>query len=158
MTGTPTNFLKTLNALFTALLGGQLFFVAASAFVVFQDTYLTTLDISDQFSVILGVMVIAFILISSVSAEIVFRKKTEEAKRSSTLAGKLAGYRTAFIIKAAMFEAPVVFSLVAVIATRTILFYIPAIVMLLFFITIRPTREKVINDLSLDHKEQMELE
>ena len=92
------------------------------------------------------------------AGNILFKKQLQSITSESTLSQKIASYQTACIIRAALLEAPSLFSIVAYMLSGNLLFLAVSCVIILYFLFIRPTKDKIVNDLGLDYNEKAELE
>jgi len=86
-----------------------------------------------------------------------FKKQLDLAVAKSSLNEKLGGYQTALIIRFALLEGPSLFGIVSYLLSGNLLFLAISGLIILYFITIRPTRDKVETDLNLDYQEKTEM-
>lgn len=78
-----------------------------------------------------------------------FKKAVNGLKQKSSLKDKLNGYRAAFIVRDAMLEAPSLLSIIAYLLTHQPFFLAISVFIISTFFVIRPTKEKIIEDLEL---------
>jgi hypothetical protein len=101
------------------------------------------------------IYVVPLLVIAGFSGGNIFMKsKLDKMKIKSRLVEKMPEYRAATIIRYAMLEFPFFFSIVAYVLTKDLLFLGFGAIIILIFLTIRPTRERAIQDLELNQKEQ----
>lgn len=87
-----------------------------------------------------------------------FKKFLEQAHSKTTLHEKFSMYRPALVVRFALLEGPSLLGLVAYFLNGNLFYiFISAFVMVYFF-TLRPTKEKLENDLKLDYKLKEEFE
>src|SRR6266481_8276443 len=92
------------------------------------------------------------------AGNILFTKQLQKIEPESTLSQNLVTYQTAFIIRMALLEGPSLFSIVAYMLSGNLFFLAVFCLIILYFIFIRPTKDKIVNDLNLDYNEKAELE
>ena len=92
------------------------------------------------------------------AGNILFTKQLQKIEPEYTLSQKLASYQTAFILRAALLEGPSLFSIVAYMLSGNLLFLAVSGAIILYFVTIRPTKDKIANDLNLGDNEKAELQ
>ena len=147
----PAATVKALSIIHAGLIIGVVLFLAVVYSITPQKGFSISTDPLVIASIFLAVFGMAFsgklfnIIISKISAD-------------STLKQKIATYQTAYIARFALLEAPSLFSVVIYMLTGNLLVIAIVGVLLLFFISIRPTKSKVIGDLQLDYNEQAELD
>jgi hypothetical protein len=92
------------------------------------------------------------------AGNILFTKQIQKIAPESTLSQKIASYQTAFILRAALLEGPSLFSIVAYMLSGNLFFLGVSGLIVFYFIFIRPTKDKIANDLNLGYDEKAELE
>lgn len=129
-------------------------FVGVSLFlgvVIFliKDQIIFTIDTEN-----LLIYVVPFVAVSVVSAGQAFAaKQLNELEENLPLEQKLATYRTSLIIKLATIEGPTLLSIVALYLTEEAVYGGIAIVLLTLMLLHKPSKEKIILDLSLNRKD-----
>ena len=136
-----------------ALLMGQI--VLAIVFVVLiGKTEIILNPDGDPFFILVPATALFALFISG----FMFKKLLEQAKAKPKLSEKLTLYRPALLVRFAILEASSLFGLVAYFMFGNLFYiFISAFVMIYFF-TMRPTKEKLENDLQLDYKLKEEFE
>lgn len=92
-----------------------------------------------------------------VASTFMYKQKILIAQQSPFPA-KLLLYQNAIIIRYAPLEAASLFNIISYFITSNFLFLIIAIVMILYFIFMRPTADKAAEELILTYEEKSELE
>jgi hypothetical protein len=91
------------------------------------------------------------------AGNILFTKRLQGITPESTLSQKITSYQTAFILRAALLEGPSLFSIVSYMISGNLFFLAVSCCVILYFLYIRPTTDKVANDLNLNYNEKAEL-
>jgi len=149
----PQAAAKTLPIIHLALLIGQVLFGVAVYTITAQKSF--SFDGSADPFIYVS---LALTLGGFTTGNILFTKQLQKITPESTLSQKIASYQTAFIIRAALLEAPSLFSIVAYMQSGNLFFLAVCCLIILYFIFIRPTKDKIASDLNLDYNEKAELE
>lgn len=144
------SFVTSLVILHGAMTAGTLLFMAVSYFVDRPDAPSTD---SQPFIIIVPIMAIGCLL----GSFYVSKARIQAAKAIPDFDKKLEAYRSAAIIKYALLEGAALFGVVAFLTENNIMFLAISAILLAAMIWVRPTRDKIITELSLNSKEQMEL-
>lgn len=148
---TPKTFLTTLTIMYLS------FFVAMLLFAV-MSYYLNQnhkLDFKN-FDITLFVILIMISLIGLIGGKAVKNKTIEKAKNKALLREKLGVYQTASLIQFAFVEGAVFFGIILYLQTSGFLFLVIASIMMIYFLTLRPNKEKISKTLHLNRDHQME--
>ena len=149
---TSKEYFKLLSILHTSLLSAQLLF----AFVSFYLNMNKVIDDSIQsLNAIFQFIVPVFIIGAIMGSSILFKTQMKTAKTKVTLAEKLNDYRSAFLVRCAMLEAPAMFAIVCYFLTANLLFLGFASLIIIYFVMTRPSPENTINDLELDQENRI---
>jgi hypothetical protein len=149
----PQNFVKIIVIIHLALFMGQAL-LAGFALLLSKNAALNLKPGNDPLFYISPIMVIFGIGMGS----FLFKQQMAKVAAQPSLAGKLQTYQTALIIRYALIEGPSLFSIVCVLLTGNIYYLIIAGINILYFITIRPTKFKIQEDLNLAYDEQAEMD
>lgn len=150
---TPNALIKVTIIIHLALLIGQVLFGVA----VFFITPNALLDLKpgndplfyiSPFLVIMGIVLGTFL----------FKQQIGKVIDKTTMKEKLSVYQTAFIIRAALSEGASMFGIVCMMLTSNLLYLILVGINVVYFISIRPTREKIEEALNLDYNEKAALD
>jgi len=135
---------KTLAIIHLALVIGQILFAVICVMLI-EKTEIILNDTSDIFLF----LVPAFAVFGLIASNLVFKKMLDQLNQKNNPADKLAAYRSAFIIRCALLEAPSLLGIVAYYLQGNFLYIFISGFIILFFITIRPTKEKIEIDLNI---------
>lgn len=146
-------YFRALQILFFALLIGQI-----SVVIVLYLTYEPReSDASQDVTTFKLALTILLALLAGISF-FMNRKKLESARAQTTLKEKLSDYRAASILKWAPLEGGALISAVLFFVTGNVFFLGFATMMIVFFATQFPSRQRIINDLDLTATEQIILD
>lgn len=141
------NYLKLLQIIHFALVAGVIVFALISFTVhISQPNPYIEKEMRDIFIYLIPVFVFGGFLASN----IVFKTKILEIKPLEDIMKKLECYRSVLIVRYAFLEASALMAVIAHLLTADYLFLGITSITILYFIYVRPTREKVIYDLELD--------
>jgi hypothetical protein len=144
---TSKEYFRILNILYFALFAGQVLFgVVILGFSLSGETIQEGLEFRDVFTIIVPLFFVGGIY----GSHMLFKNKLIVAKNKSSLFEKMADYRSALIARWALLEFPSFFSMVVCFWTGDLFFLVMAALILVYFISIRPSIEKTEIDLELD--------
>ncbi|HWZ03158.1 MAG TPA: hypothetical protein VNX40_06060 [Mucilaginibacter sp.] len=146
---TPIALIKTTIIIHLALLIGQVLFGAAVFFIT-PNAAINLKPGNDVFFYVLPFMIVMTIFLGS----FLYKQQLANASEKTTIKEKLGVYQTAFIFRAAMSEGASMFGIVCMMITGNLFYLILVGVNALYFIWIRPTREKIEDTLNLDYNEK----
>jgi len=148
---TPKSFLKTLTILHFSFFGAMLFFAGVAYFINQNHT----VDINKV--EIINLMILVVIgLVGVFGGQLAQKKNLEKAKNQSSLRHKLGIYQTSALIKYAFLEGPALFAIVLYLQSSEFIYLLFAVILMIYFITLRPTKEKIIKSLQLGREHQMQ--
>lgn len=142
---------KTMQIIHLALLAGMCLF-AVVVFFLKQST-VVKFNKDDVFTFIVPVMAIMGVFASS----FLFGKALPNAQKQTAVYRKFSMYQTATIMRYAFLEGPALFATIVYFLTGNFLYLLIAIAIIAYFITLRPTKDKLTDDLKLSYEEQQEL-
>ena len=148
------NDLKAIRILFFALLIGQLIFA------IIVTTLIESGLLSGGNYTVTSVMQVALIVITVVTVPasfILFRKRLALINPEDELGKKLELYRAALILRMALCEMPVLFAIIIYFVTHDRSFLWMTIILIVNFLFIYPSKDKIINQLQLNSSEQSAL-
>jgi hypothetical protein len=148
----PKAVFKTTKIIHLALLGGQLMF-AVLMFMTNRSTTILT-DTSDLFLIVAP----AIALGSFIASVFLYNQQITAAASRTSLSSKLTSYQTALIIRCALLEGASLFNIVCYFVTGNFLFLLVSFIIMIYFITVRPTINKVAEELNLTYEHKAELE
>jgi hypothetical protein len=149
----PRAAVKTLPIIYMGLIAGQVLFCIV-AYAEFPQKGFSLNGSNDP-------LIYAALILAAggvFAGNFLFRQQLGKISPEHSLSQKISAYQTAFIIRAALAEGPSLFSIVAFMLSGNLLFLAITTAMVLYFLTFRPTRDKIANELNLDYKEKAELE
>jgi protein-S-isoprenylcysteine O-methyltransferase Ste14 len=149
---TPKTFFGSTKIIHLAFLGGQVMF-AGLIFIKNGSTIILT-DTSDPLLIVAPAMAIGCFIASM----FLYKQRVAAAADGTSLLSKLTLYQTAFIIRCALLEGASLFNVGCYLLTGNFLFLLIAIVIILYFITLRPTIDKATEELNLTYEEKLEIE
>ncbi|MDO3624814.1 hypothetical protein [Mucilaginibacter sp. BT774] len=147
---TPDSMLKTLAFTHVALLAFQMLF-AIVAFAQTTRIYFGVMNMDDEFVFIVPVLALGGFF----GGYLIFKKQKYILREKENFQEKLSGYQSVLITRFALIQGPSLFSIVAYILSGNVFFLLITALMSAYFIFLRPSREKVENDLRFDFDNQM---
>ena len=151
---TTQQYFKALTVLHFALITALVFFIVIAYFV--QRTGVFTAD--KMLGDIFKYMVPALAFICMTAGNMLYKKRVNDIKKKSSLAEKLNAYRAAFILREAMLEGPALFAIIAYLLCGKLELLGVAVLLLVIFILIRPTKDKLTKELELSSDEAVMIE
>lgn len=148
----PKTFLKTIGIIHLALVVGQVLF----GVVVFTQSHAISLNLKDTHDPFL--LVVPIMAIGSFTASIiVFKQLLNAAANKATLTAKITAYQSALIVRFALLEGASLFGIVTFLLRGNLLFIGISGLIVLYFLILRPTKDKTQTDLNLSYEETAEL-
>jgi hypothetical protein len=149
-----SNFVRTINIIFIAMTMGMILFVVVAFIALSDGNYFEIPGTKDPFVIIVPVALVAGMGLGNT----LFQKLLAPAKdEKKTLQQKISIYTSTSIIRFALTEGPVLIAIVAFVTSGNLFYLIFAAVGILFFLTLRPSPEKIAKDLNLTYDQQEEL-
>ncbi|HRH49803.1 MAG TPA: hypothetical protein PLP23_13700 [Panacibacter sp.] len=151
---TTPAYLKAFTILFFALLLGQLLFALIAFVLVFTGSFSGT----DKETEKVFVYMVPLLQISLfIAAHTIFKKRIEPTKAGNNLPEKLAAYRALYILRFALIEGATLFAIIAYLVTGVALIGVFIAIGILSFLTLKPSKEKLVKELELgtDEMEQI---
>lgn len=143
-------YFKSLTTIYYALMAGQIFFLGITLYLYFSTSGLIK-DGSLDMAFIIATLVFTFLGIFG--SNFVFKLKLNSVRIKEDFMSKLAEYRSALIIRWALIEGPCFFAIVTFMLTGNLILFGMAVLILLNFVTVRPSSEKMILDMDLNQTE-----
>jgi hypothetical protein len=148
------NDLKAIRVLYFALLAGQLLFTLIVTLLV------ETGILSNGFQSVTLMFQVAVLVIAATTIPasfLLFRKRLSDVSAEEALDKKLEKYRAALILRMALCEMPVLFAIIAYFVTNNRSFLWMTIVLIINFLFIYPSRNRIVEQLQLNSSEQSSL-
>ncbi|ATA89418.1 hypothetical protein CAPN002_21020 [Capnocytophaga stomatis] len=142
-------FFKSLTIIHLALLTGQLLFGVVVYFLN-REIWQYHFPSSNHFFWVAMALIFAVLL----GHKVFYKKGLEEVRNKKSLSEKLATFQGVCIVKYGLIEAASITCIVFALLTENIYFLLISGCLLLYFITLKPTKERVINDLELNRELQ----
>jgi hypothetical protein len=146
-------YLRANSMLHFALLSGQMML----AIVFIAITGKTEIILNPEGDLFF-IFVPAFALVAIFISGFIFKKLLIQANSKTTLSEKLGLYRPALLVRFAILEGASLFGVVAYFLNANLFYVFVSAFVMVYFFTLRPTKEKLENDLQLDYKLKEEFE
>jgi hypothetical protein len=146
--------LKALLIVHRALLMGLLLFSIVAFYLVYSKTF------TDGFQELDKILQVVAIILSAGGfyfGTVLFKKKLLQARELPTAKEKMALYRAACILQWAMIEGPCLFVIISFLLTGNYAFLALAVVLMLLFTMMAPSKLKIAFQLQLSEQEIAEL-
>ena len=143
-------FLKKMSVLHFVFVVGMIVF----AIVAYVQNGSTEIDISntnDPYFIAVPSAAIAGILLSM----LIYKNRINALSNTASLKDKLLRYQTARIVKYLLLEVPILFGLVIYMNTGNMFYLLVSVMVLIYFFTLFPRREKIIKELNMDRQQQI---
>lgn len=152
-TNSAKQIIKSLKLIHIALILGQLMF-AAIAHVLIKSNFVFFGGFEDPFIFVVP----ALFLFSISGGKTIYKKLLEPSFNEESLQKKLTILRTAFIVRYATTEAATIVAIVAYILSMNFLYILLAALMIGFFVTLKPKKDKIESDLRIDYRMKTEFD
>lgn len=147
--------LTTLNILHKAMLVGQFIFAAAAFYLVYNNLFEPTMKEQERMFQVIAIALTAGGFFGGMN---IFKRKLQEIRSmQGSNRERFAAYRTACILQWALVEGPCLFCIIGFLLTGNYAFMALAGVLILLFVMLSPTRNKVMVHLNLSEQEMEEL-
>ena len=148
---TSREYFRSLKIVFFALISGLLFFAVIAVILVQMGGFASGLKGMENIFLIIALI---FVVSGVAGSILLFRNRLAALRDQTGLPEKMAGYRSALIVKYALLEGPVFLCLIFFLVTGKYELLGLAILVILFFFTMMPTIPKAISDLGLNYEER----
>lgn len=147
-TQTSQQYFKIHQAIFYAFLAGQILFGIA-AFIVHSanDAAVVDQELSDIFICIVPIIIV----VDFVAGNFVYKQLLKKAKSKALLKDKISAYTTVTLVRMAFAEGASLFTIAIYLITANVIFAGCAAVLIVVFFTFKPSKEKTIMELELNH-------
>ncbi|MDR6406271.1 MULTISPECIES: hypothetical protein [Chryseobacterium] len=149
---TPAAFFKTLPLMFLALLAGMV--MMGTIMYVMNPVTAYELDFKNPFLIIMLIAMIAGIFGSNLLYN--YNKNKIDLKDSTE--SKVARIQQAVIIRFAFVEGPALLGIILYLKESNLIFLMLSAMMVLYFLTLKPSKEKIIDDMNLTSEQKRDLE
>jgi hypothetical protein len=148
---TPKSFLTTLTIMHLSFFGAMLFFAGMAYYV--NQNHAFNFENLDMTYLFILVLIGVFAIFGGHYVKI---KQLKKARNYSGLREKLGIYQSASLINYAFVESAAFFGIILYLITSEFSYLLVALILMIHFLTIRPTKEKIIKSLQLGREHQME--
>jgi hypothetical protein len=143
---TSREYFKTLLFVYYVLIAGQVIFGLALLLLTMTGNF----DPEDALLRTVFMYLVPILAIGGIFASIkIFKSKLNVARDADGLTEKMNNYRGVLIVRFALLEGPSFFAIVSFMQTGELLFLAVSGMIVLYFFTLKPTREKAVSDLEL---------
>lgn len=149
----PKDFMKSLQIICVALVGGVIAFAAYVSYTLKDSLYFSYED--DKAFLYLAIL-ISFI--GNLSSKFLYKKLIKQIPANADLSQKAVKYSTANIFRVAMLEFPALMCTFFVMESNNSFYFILVGILVFMMLTIFPTKSKFENDVPLTSKEKSMLE
>ena len=150
---TPQSYLKTITTIHLVLVAGQVLFGMA----VLSITWEKGIDLHNTNDPFLFVVPV-FAILALAGSALVFKKLVATAVSKYTLKEKLMAYQGALIARFALLQGASMFAIVVNMLTGNLLYLLTAGILTLCLLLVRPTKDKIENDLNLSYEDKMQFD
>lgn len=147
---TPESLIKTMSIIHLALLAGQML-LALGAFAQSTKIFFGIMYLNDDYMYAVPILA----LVGFFGGYLLFKKQLKVIRYRSSLNEKLSGYQNALIIRFALLEIPSLFAIAAYMLNGNLFFLAVSGALMVYFVFLRPTTEKIDTDLQLDLDDPM---
>lgn len=150
---TSKQYFRTLNVIHYALLAGQLLFAGVALYLTYGKKQVMNAP-KEVFIYVVPLMAVLAVLVG----QAIYRIKTKKLIRYQSLTAKMTEYQSIFIIRLALIEGASLFAIVVYLLTVEAIFIAIGVLLIVYFVLLRPTRIKIAMDLELNASDKMKLE
>ena len=154
MPPTTGAYFKAQKIMFFALIAGLVFFFIAALLLRQTGSFPDDFPYRNW----LLVFIIVFAPLCIAGGILIFNRRLTAIREMSSLAEKLTAYREAIIIRYTTMEAPSFFAIIAYLLTGSIIFPGIGLALIAWFFMMKPSIDKIAEDLALNPEEKMKLE
>jgi hypothetical protein len=144
-------YFKTLKIMHFAMLVGQVLFLFISIFLINVNGPFVVND--KELSGIFKFVVPFFAIAGLITSNFIYKSRLASIKIQSFLVKKINDYRAALILRYALLEGPSLLAIIVYLIFGDILFLSTAVLIMLYFLVIRPTTEKALEHLELNSED-----
>ncbi|UKN02904.1 hypothetical protein K6119_05170 [Paracrocinitomix mangrovi] len=146
----PSTFLRTFSIIYFALAMGMIAFGVISFISTQNVGFFMVPTFKDPF-----IIVVPAVLVLGISGgNVLYKKMVAAVTPDKSLQQRISIFFTSSIIKFAMTEATVLVSFIAVVMTLNSFYYIIGAIGLVYYFTIKPSKQKIADILQLTSEEK----
>jgi uncharacterized membrane protein len=147
---TSKQYFQTQTIIHLALIMGQLLFAGVTLYLRPAQAVDTNPELRQMFVYVVPVLAAVGIFASFQ----IFRLMLNKARQHASLSKKISAYGSAMIVRYAVLEAPSLFGIIAFYLTGEYFFLIISGLIIALFLMVRPSKEKLIQDMELSPTEE----
>lgn len=153
---TSQEYFKSIKIIYFALLAGQLIFLFITLYLNLELSF--SQESSDILWDIFLIIALTLALNGFVTGQLIYKNRLKKIKKYTELKTKMGEYKGAFLIRLAMLEGATLFSIVIYLITANLMFIGIAGIVIIYFVYLNPTRDKISFDLELNSTEKLLIE
>lgn len=148
---TPASSLKGINVIFFGLLFGMV--SMGSIIYVINPTENFDFNFKNPLLIIMMVVMIAGVFASG----FLYNTLKSKIETKDSLQDKIAKIQQALIIKFALIEGPALLGIILFLVESNLAFLMLSVLMILYFVTLKPSKNKLADDMNLTSQERREI-
>lgn len=148
---TPASSLKRINVIFFGLLFGMV--SMGSIIYVINPTENFDFNFKNPLLIIMMVVMIAGVFASG----FLYNTLKSKIETKDSLQDKIAKIQQALIIKFALIEGPALLGIILFLVESNLAFLMLSVLMILYFVTLKPSKNKLADDMNLTSQERREI-
>ncbi|EJL71115.1 hypothetical protein [Chryseobacterium populi] len=149
---TPAYFFKVLPFIFLAFLGGMV--TMGTMIYVMSPVTDVNFDLKNPFLAIMLIVMIGGIF----GSNLMYNSLKNKIEIQDSTESKVTKIQRAIIMRFAFVEGPALLGIVFYLKEVNLVFLMLSAMMVLYFLTLRPSKEKILNDMNLTSDERREFE
>ncbi|MEY8761531.1 hypothetical protein [Chryseobacterium tongliaoense] len=149
---TPASLFRVLPFIFLGLLGGMV--IMGTMTYVMNPVTDVNFDLKNPFLAIMLIAMIGGIFGSNMR----YNFLKDKIEIQETIESKVGKIQRAIIMRFAFVEAPALLGIVFYLKEENLVFLMLSAMMVLYFLTLRPSKEKILDDMNLTSAERREFE
>ncbi|MDJ1499342.1 hypothetical protein [Xanthocytophaga agilis] len=148
---TSKQYFLTQSIIHLALMMGQILFAIVTFYIGQTSPLPGNEELKQTFTYLIPLVALTCLA----AAFLLFTILLKKAKEKASLSQKISAYGTAMIVRYALLEAPSLLSIIAFFLTGNYTFLSVFGLVIILFIFLRPSKDKLIQELELDSNEEM---
>ena len=153
---TSKEYFKIITVVYFGLLTGQVIFALITIFLHLRNLF-TVQDVSELKQVFFFIVPIV-VLNGFFTGNLIYKFQLKKIKKLDNLISKMVQYKSAMIIRLAFIEGSSFFCIVVYLLTGDFIFIGSAALLILYFITLNPTADKISVELELNPTEKFKID
>lgn len=150
---TSKKYFRSLSLIHYALLAGKVVFAGFALYLNYGKIQSVT-SLNELFIYMVPLIALVAVLLS----QLIYRQQSTKLKTYNTLVPKMTEYQRIFVIRLALIEGATLFAIVVYMMTVEAIFIAIAVLLIVYFVLLRPSIAKIAMDLELNASDKMKLE